>query len=62
MVEDVKVCLGLYKVLMERLEGKRSLGRPRRTLVDNIKMDLREVRGVDLANWPPAFTEIHHRG
>ena len=26
-------------------EGKRPLGRPRRRLEDNIKMDLREVRG-----------------
>jgi hypothetical protein len=31
-------------------EGKRSLGRPRRRWVDNIKMDLREIRwnGMDL--------------
>jgi hypothetical protein len=30
-------------------EGKRSLGRPRRRWVDNIKMDLREIEcdGVD---------------
>jgi hypothetical protein len=30
-------------------EGKRPLGRPRRKWVDNIKMDLREIRwdGVD---------------
>jgi len=27
-------------------EGKRPLGRPRRRLEDNIKMDLREVGGV----------------
>jgi hypothetical protein len=25
-------------------EGKRSLGRPRRTLEDNIKMDLRKIK------------------
>jgi hypothetical protein len=35
-------------------EGKRPLGRPRRRWVDNIKMDLREIRGdgmdwIDLA-------------
>jgi hypothetical protein len=35
-------------------EGKRSLGRPRRRWVDNIKMDLREIGGdgmvwIDLA-------------
>jgi len=35
--------IGVYRVLMEKHEGKRSLGRPRRRLEDNIKMDLREV-------------------
>jgi hypothetical protein len=33
-----------------RPEGKRSLGRPRHTLEDNIKMDLREIR-IDGMNW-----------
>jgi hypothetical protein len=34
-------------------EGKRPLGRPRRRLVDNIKMDLREIGwdGVDRDQW-----------
>jgi hypothetical protein len=40
---------GVYRVLVGRPEGKRSLGRPRRRCVDNIKMDLREI-GVDGAN------------
>jgi hypothetical protein len=40
----------VYRVLIERPEGKRPLGRPRRRLEDNIKMYLREV-GVDGANW-----------
>jgi hypothetical protein len=31
-------------------EGKRPLGRPRRRLVDNIKMDLREI-GFDGMDW-----------
>jgi hypothetical protein len=31
------------RILVEKAEGKRPLGRPRRTWVDNIKMDLREV-------------------
>jgi hypothetical protein len=31
-------------------EGKRPLGRPRRSWVDNIKMDLREV-GCDSRDW-----------
>jgi len=34
---------GVYKVLMEKPEGKRPLGRPRRRWEDNIKMDLQEV-------------------
>jgi hypothetical protein len=30
-----------YRILVEKLEGKRPLGRPRREWVDNIKVDLR---------------------
>jgi hypothetical protein len=32
-----------YRILVGKPGGKRSLGRPRRTCVDNIKMDLREI-------------------
>jgi hypothetical protein len=32
-----------YRLLVGKTEGKRSLGRPRRRWVDNIKMDLGEV-------------------
>jgi hypothetical protein len=32
-----------YRNLVERPEGRRSLGRPRRECEDNIKMDLQEV-------------------
>jgi hypothetical protein len=32
-----------YRILVGKLEGKRSLGRPRRRWEDNIKMDLREI-------------------
>jgi hypothetical protein len=35
---------GVHWVFVGRLEGKRPLGRPRRTWEDNIKMDLRETR------------------
>ena len=40
---------GAYRVLMEKPEGKRPLGRPRRGWEDNIRMDLQEVgcRGMD---------------
>jgi hypothetical protein len=39
----------LYRVLVGKPEGRRPLGRPRRTREDGIKMDLREIgygRGV----------------
>jgi hypothetical protein len=38
-----------YRLLVRKLEGRRSLGRPRRRWVDNIRMDLVEVGwgGVD---------------
>jgi len=32
---------GMYRVLVEKPEGKRPLGRPRRRWVDNIKMDFK---------------------
>ena len=40
---------GVYRVLVGKLEGKISLGKPRRRWEDNIKMDLEEVGcgGVD---------------
>jgi hypothetical protein len=37
---------GVYRVLVGRPEGKRTLGRPRRRWEDNINMDLREI-GID---------------
>ena len=33
----------MYRVLVGKREGKKPLGRPRRRLVDNIRMDLQEV-------------------
>ena len=36
---------GVHRVLVGKPEGKRLLGRPRRTWKDNIKIDLREVGG-----------------
>jgi hypothetical protein len=39
-----------YRILVGKSEGKRPLGRPRHRLVDNIKMDLREV-GWDGVDW-----------
>jgi len=34
---------GVYRVLMGKLEGRRTLGRPRHRWVDNIRMDPQEV-------------------
>jgi hypothetical protein len=39
MVEKKK----MYKVLVENLEGKRPLGRPRRSWENGIRMDLTEI-------------------
>ena len=41
---------GVYRVLVGKHKGKRSLGRPRRRWEDNIKMDLQEV-GCGGMNW-----------
>jgi hypothetical protein len=43
-----------YRILVGKQEGEKPLGRPRRRLVDNIKLDLREIRwggmdSIDLA-------------
>ena len=37
---------GVHRVLVEKPEGKRPLGRPRHRWEDNIKIDLQEVGGV----------------
>jgi hypothetical protein len=37
-----------YRILVGNPEGKRPLGRPRRRWVDNIKMDLREIKWDDI--------------
>jgi hypothetical protein len=41
---------GVHRVLVGKPEGKRELGRPRRRLEDNIKMDLQEV-GRGCGDW-----------
>jgi hypothetical protein len=40
----------VYRVLVEKPEGKRPLGRPRRRWEDDIKMDLKEV-GASCGDW-----------
>jgi hypothetical protein len=52
---------GVYRVLFEKPESKRSLGRPRRRWENNIKMDLREI-WVDGSNWiRPAQDRVQWR-
>ena len=46
MVEERVV----YRVLVGKQGGKRTLGRPRRRWVDNIRMDLQEV-GCGYMDW-----------
>jgi hypothetical protein len=47
-----------YRILVVKREGKRPLGRPRRRWVDNIKMDLREIGWIDLAQWRALVSTI----
>jgi hypothetical protein len=37
-----------YRLLVGKSEGKRPLGRPRLRLLDNIKMDLRDIECDDM--------------
>jgi len=41
---------GVYRVLVEKLEGRKPLGRHRHRWVDNIRMDLQEV-GYGYMDW-----------
>jgi len=41
---------GVYRVLVGKPEGRRSLGRPWRRWMDNIRMDLQEV-GCGYMDW-----------
>ena len=41
---------GVYRVLVEKAEGKRPMGRPRRRWVDNTRMGLQEV-GCGYMDW-----------
>jgi hypothetical protein len=40
----------VYRLLVRKPEGKRPLGRPRRRWIDNIKMDLLEIR-LSVVDW-----------
>jgi hypothetical protein len=40
----------VYRLLVGKPEGKRPLGRPRHRWMDNIKMDLLEIR-LNVVDW-----------
>jgi hypothetical protein len=40
----------VYRLLVGKPERKRSLGRPRRRWIENIKMDLLEI-GLNVVDW-----------
>ena len=51
----------VHRVLAGKPEGKRLLGRPRRRWENNIKMDLREVGGVETGwSWLKIGTDGGH--
>jgi hypothetical protein len=40
----------VYRLFVGKPEGKRSLGRPRRRWIDNIKMEFSEI-GLSVVDW-----------
>jgi hypothetical protein len=50
-----------YRLLLEKAEGKRPLGKPRRRWVDNIQMDLKVIR-LDLSGseYGPVESSCEH--
>ena len=50
---SVSIC---HAVSYLNLQGKRSLGRPRRRWEDNIRMNLKEI-GVNMRNWVDSAQE-----
>jgi hypothetical protein len=50
----------IYRILVGKPEGKRSLGRPRHRWVDSIKMDLRKI-GWDGMDWIDLAQDRDHK-
>jgi hypothetical protein len=48
---------GVHRVSVEKPEGKRPAGRPRRRWEDNIKMDVQQVRG-GCGDWTESAQDI----
>ena len=51
ILSNILLSRGVHRVLVGKPEGKRPLGKPRRRLEDNIKMDLQEREGVVGTGW-----------
>ena len=49
----------MIKILTGKPTGKRSLGRPRRRLEDNIRMNLEEI-GINAGNWVDSTQDRDH--
>jgi hypothetical protein len=49
-VVRMEECRSAFKIVIGKPTGKRSLGRPRRRWVNNIRMDLEEI-GINAGNW-----------
>jgi hypothetical protein len=50
--------MNAYRLYVRKQDGKRTLGRPRRRWVDNIKIDIREI-GWDGINWIDLAQEMN---
>jgi hypothetical protein len=58
--------IAAYRVSVQKPEGKRPLGRPRRKMEDNIKIDLQEIRmgcmeWIDLAQHINKVTNLKNK-
>ena len=51
---------GAFKILTGTPAGRRPLGRPRRRLENNIKMDLKEI-GINTRNWVDSAQDRNYR-
>ena len=58
-VDRMEECRCAFNMLKGKTTGKRPLGRPRRRLEDNIRMDLKEI-GIHTRNWvDSALDRVH---
>ena len=50
MQPELKEDRAAFKVLTGKITGKRSLGRPGRTMQDNVRMDINET-AINMTDW-----------